>query len=67
VGCNAKEEVAPRVEDTGNASREYPKESSAVVKRLAVNGSYRENGGTDQAVDTKARAAKTTGADVEVW
>jgi len=37
-----------------------------MVKILAINGSYRDNGITDQAVDAMARTAKAAGADVEV-
>ncbi|MGB0467085.1 MAG: flavodoxin family protein [Pontibacterium sp.] len=35
-------------------------------KILAINGSYREGGITDQAVDQMVRAAESTGAEVEV-
>ena len=37
-----------------------------MFKLLAVNGSYRENGAIDQAVDVAAQAAAKAGAEVEV-
>jgi multimeric flavodoxin WrbA len=37
-----------------------------MIKALAINGSYRENGFTDQTVEALAQALITTGAEIEI-
>jgi NAD(P)H-dependent FMN reductase len=39
---------------------------STIIRILAINGSYREDGITDQTVEALAQAIKAAGAEVEV-